>query len=297
MIHERFDISRWIESYPIQEMDLATDVNYAITGPLPISYIEQARRRVIKAGGDLGEPVAVDLFLWKSGESARPDVTKVGGVPYWPDSEPWPMFDDITPYTFLFQICFGDSKDLIKRLPGDILSVLCAKPDFQDIEFRWFKTGIKNLQSPKTLPSSEWKIQPCHGVLHRTAEYPFADYVLFDEYCYPLSSWATTFGAGTKIGGDWNPRGALPEPEEEDDFDPEIWKQIEKARKHEEWQLQAFVCQFGSLQATPRQPFVNVKHRGDLVGDFEKQCLMIFDVGGFDFFCQGQTTDYQLWSG
>ena len=61
------------------------------------------------------------------------------------------------------------------------------------------------------IPAARWAIQPCHAVLHRTADYPTADYELFEKYPYPVCNWAKLLN-GSKLGGAWELRGELDDP-------------------------------------------------------------------------------------
>ena len=50
-------------------------------------------------------------------------VTKVAGLPYRAAGLPWPLTDDGRPMTFLAQFCFEESRDLVGKLPGDVLLI------------------------------------------------------------------------------------------------------------------------------------------------------------------------------
>src|SRR5207245_7832991 len=108
----------------------------------------------------------------------------------------------------------------------------------------------------------QWAIQPCHAQLHRTAEYPQADYKLFQDYPYPLSGWVRRFRDGTKIGGSWELRGELPNPADIED----AWlrRKLPEAWDAERVWKKAFICTLGSIQATRRQPFANVEKCDDV---------------------------------
>ena len=296
-IHERFDLDDWSKRFPLSGLVQDSDVATALTGPLPVAYIEQARAEVVRAGADLGKPVPADLCVWRVGDTRRRAVTKIGGVPYWPAAEPWPTTVDDEPYTFVAQFCFADSRDLLPRLPGDILSVLASDTDYQLLELRWFELGEgeAHLLPAGRVPAPRWPIQPCHAVLHRTAEYPEARYELFQKYPYPLGLWARRLIDGSKIGGEWVSRGELPNPADIDDA--KYRKDIEEAWRRVRQREQTFICQLGSVQATERQPFLNVETRADLQRSHAKDFLMIADVGGYDFFHDGRATDQDMWSG
>lgn len=295
MIHERLVLDEWVKRFPLDRMNEDSDLARFLTGPLPVAYIEQARSEVVKAGGDLGRAVPVDLCVWKLGDTRQRDVTKIGGVPYWPATEPWPTSGDGEPFTFIAQFCFADSKDILPRLPGDILCVLAAASDYQVIELRWFKLGVGALTPVEQVPAPRWTIHPCHAVLHRTAEHPEAKSELFERYPYPFSLWARKFTDGSKMGGLWQLRGELPNPAAIEDAKvrasvEESWKRVRRREK-------TFICQLGSVQPTKRQPFIDVEKREHLVRSHAENFLMIADVGGYDFFYEGEQTDAEWWSG
>lgn len=297
LIHERLNLNEWIKKFPLNKMKKATDFSNTPTGPLPIAYVEQMRAAAKKAGKNLGKPVPVDLCIWKLGDSERRDVTKIGGVPFWPADEEWPIVKKRTTYTivkkgtpctFVAQFCFADSKDILPKLPGDILSILADDDDYSGIEIRWFKLKEKDLLPADKIPAQRWKIQPCHAVLHRTVEYPNAHFELFEKYPFPIDLWARRFTAGSKIGGAFETRGELYDPDEE---------VLKRYKEHEKHLQKTFFCQLGSTEATDRWPFVNVAKANKLSDHNDRNLLMISDVGGYDFFYDGGTTSYDSWSG
>jgi hypothetical protein len=271
------------------------DLAGVLIGPPPIAYVEQARAAMIAAGGELGRPVPVDLCVWKLGDAPRRDVTKIGGVPYWPAGEPWPHTRGGAPATFVAQFSFADSTDLLPNLPGDLLSVLAANDDYQSLALRWFRLGEKRLLPPAQVPAPRWVIHPCHAVLHRTAEYPEADWQLFEEYPYPLRGWAREFLAASKIGGHWRLRGHMESPEEQ--TSAEWRREMERAWAAVRAREKSFVCQLASVQAAGRRPFLNVARARDLFKAPSAPFLMIADVGVLDFFYRDEVTDYEWWSG
>src|SRR5271165_3488073 len=159
MFHERFDLQRWVQRFPLTRMKKDQDILRTLTGPLPISYVEQIRSEVKKTGGKLGTLKPVDLCVWQLGDSKVREATKIGGLPYWPAGERWPNTNRRKPYTFVAQFCFADSTEIVPKLPGDVLSVLAADSDYHDIELRWFKLGIRKLLTADKLPTPQWTIQ------------------------------------------------------------------------------------------------------------------------------------------
>lgn len=119
-----------------------------IGSPFDIYSVETIRKR-LELEKHPSHPA--DVFVWGEGEPAKPYLTKIGGVPYYP-REFWPHTEnDDKPYIFLAQICFVDSKDVLPfPLPGDVLSIfmrhdlngpclVCYKP--VDLYFQWVRIG------------------------------------------------------------------------------------------------------------------------------------------------------------
>jgi hypothetical protein len=201
--HPRLNLSHWTDAFPLANLNKSTDTASVMTGPLPIAYVEQIRAALIAKGANLGRAVPTDLCVWNLGDSDIRDTTKIGGVPYWPASEPWPMISPGKPYTFVAQLCFADSRDILPDFPGDILCVLAAENDYMDLELRLFELG-QELLRPEDIPGPQWSIDACHATLHRTANYPDANRRLFDPYPFPLNCFcwkldATTMGGAKRL--------------------------------------------------------------------------------------------------
>ena len=98
-----------------------------ITGPYHLAVIEQYRDERA-ANLIVPERVETDVFVFAKGEPKTRAVTKVGGLPYWPKNRDWPCGKDGDPLTFLAQVCFADSHDLVGALPGDVLAHLIHAP-------------------------------------------------------------------------------------------------------------------------------------------------------------------------
>ena len=141
-----------------------------------MAYFEQLREYLSK-GYDLGRTVPVDCFIFGLGEPERPDVTKVGGLPYRPADQKWPMFEDC-PMTFLAQFRFTESRDHIGETPGDVLLVFAKDRAIVNgdvpgtVKFEWQPLGLSNLVRPKDVPPPAWQFVTAHGVRHRTVNYP-----------------------------------------------------------------------------------------------------------------------------
>ncbi|MGD9644530.1 MAG: DUF1963 domain-containing protein [Pirellulales bacterium] len=138
------------------------------------------------------------------GEPARPDVTKIGGLPYRPAGIPWPSTKFGAPMTFVAQFRFTESHDIVGETPGEILLVFAPEsypakdpsdPRFFHLE--WYPLGITALVQPEEQPAPGWRFITCYGQRYRTDDYPesFDAFEDFDEGSF-VPVWV-----GTKIGG------------------------------------------------------------------------------------------------
>ena len=127
--------------------------------------------------------IPTDVFVFAEGEPTRRQVTKIGGLPYWPASRPWPMTRKGLPYLFLAQFCFADSRDLFKRLPGDVLLIFIPSQEEEEdffgsvcgaVHFEWMQCGESSLIDESQIPNREsaYPLQRLYGVIRRTADYP-----------------------------------------------------------------------------------------------------------------------------
>ncbi len=91
-----------------------------ISSPFDLYSVETLRDHfgLRYAGG-----IPTDVFVFGKGEPPKPEITKIGGLPYWPSSKPWPTTHDGKPIHFLAQFNFADSKDVTGELPGQLLLV------------------------------------------------------------------------------------------------------------------------------------------------------------------------------
>jgi hypothetical protein len=267
MIHERFDVQRWCELFPMYRMrtwartvlqanpkavwamgevdcdakawlsvagsnDLRetgalwhlTYLDGPISSPYQLALLEQERAEAgLRTGLDRHEPhrlpslvgftpeyrateaqlrdrVPVDVFVYGRGHGQRREVTKIGGLPYWPARRPWPHTGDGRPMTFVFQVCFADSRDIVTDLPGDVLLCFsdtdaCCFDGSERLTLEWMRLGETDLVDRKNVPATPMYIAPVYGVIHRTYDYPS----LYNDYDNPLHRLSTL--NGTKIGG------------------------------------------------------------------------------------------------
>ena len=169
-----------------------------------------------------------DVFVFGKGQPPRPDCTQFGGMPFWPSGRRWPIDDRGEPYRFFGQINFADSKDLVGKLPGDLLLLFIGE-DQHDwywepmaVHFEWVELGsrIDSDLDPELITTMGG---PFFGAIFRSADYPEARQIADDnEFDRGLDVLE-----GTKIGG-------VP-------HFPEATGQ--------------FLCQVGSIQAAHDVPF------------------------------------------
>ena len=135
--HAELDFDAVVRTYPAHSYPRALDGSH-VTSPFHIYSVETLRDRHRLR---VGPAIATDVFVWAIGEPERRDVTKIGGLPYWPTKQPWPERPDGGPCQFLAQINFTDSQDLVPELPGDVLLVFAKHSD----EWMWGSTDALHL--------------------------------------------------------------------------------------------------------------------------------------------------------
>lgn len=179
-----FDLDRWIDLFRLESMQKLYGA-ITTTSPNGIAIVEQLRARA-RAEFDLGPTAPTDVFAYAQGEPARREVTKFGGLPYRPADKPWPKEHDGKLMTFLLQFCFADSKDIVRKLPGDVLVVFVrtARPLFVDTEIpevilgdqaclvcEWYPLGLDRLVQQDEVPPPRCTLPICYGVGHRSMDY------------------------------------------------------------------------------------------------------------------------------
>jgi hypothetical protein len=170
----RFDLEEWLPRIPLESQH-GVFSGEIITSPYHICNNEHLRREAYDQF-DWGPAVPVDVFIMAEGEPPDRHVTKVGGLPYRPADMPWPTTDDGTPLSFLAQIDFSDSKDLVGELPGDVLLAFTPDVDgcIKALLFEWRHLGLKDLIPCDQVPEQPWHPDPCYGHICRTVNYPEA---------------------------------------------------------------------------------------------------------------------------
>lgn len=152
-------------------------------GPM-IPVVWEAKRR--RAAADLAglEAFPEDIFVFARGEPQVRAVTKLGGLPYRPQHQPWPRNRDGVPLTFLCQFRLSESRDIVGDTPGDMLLVFTSSEACDDCVLEWHKLGLNELTQPEDVPTSDWILPCCYGVFWRTISYPIP--ATFDQYVPPM---------------------------------------------------------------------------------------------------------------
>lgn len=175
-----------------------------ISGPYDLYSVETLRDQ-----HGLRRPpgTPTDAFVFAEGEPSKRQATKIGGLPYWPAAKSWPTNADGSPMWFLAQINFGDSLDLVPKLPGEVLLILTedeagwCHDDCKSMHFIWENVTDQELISPQDFPEFDYEYTHFdgYGVIHRTADYPEASAAaeeldVRDNYCLAVLP-------AVKIGG------------------------------------------------------------------------------------------------
>lgn len=174
--------------------------------------------------------------------------------------------------TFVAQFGFGDSRDIVGRLPGDVLLVF-APDEFALMEperlmLLWSKAS-RRLIAAEDSPVPGWRLGPVFGVRHRTCDvsgaFPFMSGVehalrkLMPE-CRFASTWRIPVMQATKIGG-------LPYDAQTNEPTPPPGHR--------------FLCQLSSV-GPGRRSWSRVNRRRPRRGGSD-DCLMIGDAGSISF--------------
>lgn len=304
MVHERVEIRKWTGLYPLEQLreeavcfveqrraespnnypDAAAVANHVklmspggeiVTSPFHIAVVEQLRAEAFS--GSRFSKVPTDVFVFAKGEPQNRAVTKVGGLPFWPRSRAWPKGESKQPLSFVAQVCFADSKDLVGDLPGDVMLIFAdgiygedwSDEDSEALRFEWVRTTETDLIRQSEIPKARWQLLPCYGAIHRTLDFVDAYESVVDRYNQP---YCVDVIEGTKIGG-------LPR-----------WIQ-------EEAELPGrFLCALGSIQPESKRPypFINVEQPFDYWSAERRKerdlFLMWGDVGSLYVFLEDDGT-------
>lgn len=193
--HPKFDMYRAEELFRGEDLELSSS-----SSPRGLAMYERFRDEY---GLRQGTSVACDAFVFGFGNPPRPDISKVGGQPFWPMNRSWPHDQNGNPLYFLAQINFSDSSDLV-RTPKPLLLILsdsnkdgewfCINPEH--LSFVWCDTDVEREEQILVSTVSRYEY---FATIHRTEDYP----ELFDAKSDSLSNdeWESLVLDGPKIGG------------------------------------------------------------------------------------------------
>lgn len=253
--HPEFDLPAAKKAYAKVKEELCGE---QITSPYDLYSVERLRDEHHLRQG---LAFATDVFVFGKGPPPDGRLTKVSGLPFWPQSRKWPAAEDGSPCQFLAQFCFLDSGDLAGQLPGDILLLFVPQNEgewiweLDQVRFEWLPANSGRLidQLPKGVApysQSEW-----YGVIHRTHDYPGmmeqARKLEVDQpYNLPVIN-------GSKIGG-------IPhaiQSKANYAIDPTTGRPVQLPDKKGKRPTQRFLCQLSSIQAAPEvaHPWTNRK--------------------------------------
>ncbi len=199
----RFDVDHWRTIFPYESLfhpdrprhfdstppdsplDLRKPGGRIITTPESLIQDIQVREAVDKVH-PLKESSKSDVFVWGKPGPSQPFLTRIGGVPYRPQDSTWPSRDG-TPCTFLFQLYFGDSRDLLQRpVPGDVMVVFATDEEFWShddglvIEWHDVDPAI-HLPDPALVPAPRFPMPELIGHRCRIPEYAGSEGVFDGE--------------------------------------------------------------------------------------------------------------------
>jgi len=260
----RFNLFDWVDQFPLEMIHNHYD-GEIITSPSHLCNNERLRREM-QGEYDWGEPVPVDVFVMAEGEPRDRHVTKLGGLPYRPANAPWPVARDGKPMLFLGQFNFGDSRDLVGELPGDVLLVFSDRSNevFDRLIFEWQPMGLEDLIPATSVPVQPDTFTPCYGHVCRTVNFPSAKQRRDARYplCRGRDVWSAYFVPkyqATQIGSA-----------------PFIIQRGTKLPGR-------IICTISSVQPDPHAPFPWVNHPDPLLPpgeyDFNRNDLMLDDMG------------------
>lgn len=219
-IHERIDIEGWKSEFSLaklralarlrvereaekdpkrypSEAEIARTAEFVgtrtemVSGPREIAVIEQLRAE--STGRiDRGLAVPTDVCVWSRGEPPHPATTKIGGRPLRAPRRAWPSDPNGKPFGLLAQFCFADSLDVLpvkkSAIPGDLLLIFTSGPDmYTDWDandkgtwaVEWYDLHRDRLELPETSACIH-DVTPAFAALHRTFDYPEADFACDD---------------------------------------------------------------------------------------------------------------------
>lgn len=179
--HPILDLNYW-ERVSEEYGPLKGDPIYWFLHPLDFIAYSKWREKVTIENPHNGVRTANDIVFWTSVPPSKPYLTRTGGAPFRDAHLPWPQKHGVD-LTFIGQICFLDSIDLLPPLPGNLLLMFASHlneiteggPDDKEtgLYLEWvtiseIKDPITEGDCPATFPVPKYS-----GVLHRYFDWRF----------------------------------------------------------------------------------------------------------------------------
>lgn len=176
--HPVLDIAHWETEFPLGDN---RGEGGGVDDPGGVARTEQARRLALSKG-DLGPSVPADVFVWSDDVDRRkPWLTRIGGRPWREKGKPWPRDAQGQPLTFLGQICFVDSRDVLPpapfQLPGDVALIFGTNDNgwvglVDGAALEWSSLTLKQSdEHGSDAPRHGLLPYEYQGVIHRTVQY------------------------------------------------------------------------------------------------------------------------------
>lgn len=210
--HPLVDLKHWLAKFPIEKLRDEREAEYRnleywkdrpraelrelscpiMTTPEDLALLEQLRdeqvRPQVAANPDRWRVIPSDLFLWRETPHSEPWLTQIGGQPYRSKSTPWPKSKAGAPLTFIAQLSFVDSQDIVPfKLPGDVLLIFFSDPERSEVHLEWIKKGAGEALTIDDCPAPSFPVPKLFGVRCRIQEYEEqiegdnADYIIDSE--------------------------------------------------------------------------------------------------------------------
>ena len=195
----------------------------------PLDFVAYTRWRDSVSASQVhnGVQIASDLVFWTWDAPTAPFLTRTGGVPYRDSQLPWPKKHGVD-LTFLAQICFLDSVDILPSLPGNLLLMFATEIDAiteggpgdeeTGLHLEW--VTISDVQKPvsKADCPTNFHVPKYSGVLHRYFDWQFGTHdssaikgqfpkLDWSDFCFYVNCPATRIGSAyIEVQRGWDPR-------------------------------------------------------------------------------------------
>lgn len=246
-----------------------------IDAPLDLWVNNTVRRtwRIAESPDD-GPRLPTDVFLWWPGKARDRRATRMGGVPFLPRDAAWPHHEG-REMTFVAQFAFHDSRDLVGKLPGDVLLVFAAEESSllhgEGLYTQWVADSEIPIEAAECPPPA-WPFFRGFGVRCRTWDAPRAydrSYEAHEELertdkprAASEKVWCSPVIQATKIGG-------AP-------WDAQTIRPVIPARHR-------FLCQLSAMHFSPEDWGLGPEHLEHYDRTQPEHSLSIGDVGSTAF--------------